>query len=200
MTFADILNDPKNNPTLADIADLIDEIQRILDEDLNNLIDREGTDAAVTNTTDETEFYTHTVAANNAGTDRMYRLQVFGEIANGVGAVRDITFKLKLGGSTAITFTQETDHSGESIHHLIAYIQPIAKTNNVRVFGHSRINTKANPQTTSTRGLETQGQEAATNTLSTDTTSAWTISLTAQHEAASASLTYTMHGAYLERI
>lgn len=98
MALTDILADPKYNPTLADLADIVDELDRRIDNNFTSIKEIDGTDVTVSNTTTATEVCSFTLAANTFQPSDIFRIRIVGELLNNTGAARDIDFIFKVGG------------------------------------------------------------------------------------------------------
>lgn len=70
-----------------------------------SLLNKENTATEISNTVGESTLYTFTVPASTTGTTGILRFKAYGDYLNSTGSPATLTFRLKFGGTTIITWT-----------------------------------------------------------------------------------------------
>jgi len=158
----------------------------------------------VTNTTTETTLLSLSVPANELGTENAVRGEIFITTSEGISNA-DLTLRLKLGSTTIATinvlnFGSSTKHTGKIFFNILAN----AATNAQRGFMECSLSRHSVTSIIDDASLDqfdlsetngVSGAVLASGTAAEDTTSAKTLSITAQWSAASASNSITVdHG------
>ncbi|MDZ4229968.1 MAG: hypothetical protein U1C53_02420, partial [Candidatus Veblenbacteria bacterium] len=155
-------------------------------------LDTNTSSATVSNTASATEIYSYTVLANQLGTNKVMRVVLSGTYLNDTGSSKLLTFNLLFGGTTVLT-----KQSGS--------IGANAATGNFEAVFYLMNDGATNSQKASFRASVESGANASVlwddrATASEDTTSQKVISIEAQHNAASASLTLVRTFAHVEML
>lgn len=196
MALTDVLNDRDHNPTLADVCDMIDTLDRRVENEFNTVLFRENTDATVANTVTETTIWSDTVPANTLATDRMIRFEALFSHTNNTGSNRQTNFLVYYGSSIGIAAELAFPSSSNVRPILISgFIQADLSTQQQNVDAWYRSGVTG---TDSGNSADLYSSRAGMKNINEDSTTALTMSITVQHAFASASLTTTFRGIYVE--
>ena len=163
-----------------------------------------GTTDIVSDATEQT-VYSKSIAANDLGTDRRLVLRLYGDYLNNSGAGRTLQIKVKFGATTLFDDVSGTlGAAAVRLPVLITiHLNNKGATNSQVMTGEIRLGDQ--PATSGLGNVaQTQGasagriDEVIAGTSAEDTTGAKTLSVTVQHGASNASLSFRVLSAYLE--
>jgi hypothetical protein len=163
-----------------------------------NVLNRDVTQAEVTNTTTETTVYTFSVPGGTLGTNKALRLKLLGDHFNDDGASRDLTIRVKFGGTTILSGTLTVTATSGRLP-FIGEVQLVAANSALAqiasgdfIMGNqgSASGTMAATGFTFLNGMH--------NAVAEDSGVNRTLSVTIQHAAASGNISFRLHTATLE--
>lgn len=165
-----------------------------------SVLDRDTTIADVVNTTTETTVYSFTIPANTLGTDRMLRLSMIADYLNNSGAGSSIAIRVKLGATVVANYFDSNVATDASRRPVISKgdIAAAGATNAQRSF----FNTIFGNPGANTGGIQGNLWNVTMPHLSiaADSTTPLTLTITAQHGVANASISFRAHTVHLEML
>jgi hypothetical protein len=158
------------------------------------------TATTVSNTAAETSVYGYSVPGGTLSTNHALRLTLIGTMLNNTGSLQAVTIKLYYGGNLILNSTgmdAATSSNGRSITAQF-FLSALNATNAQVAQGRVMLSGASGNSTTMLgEGTVVNG----TNTsIAIDSTSSQTLEVKVTLGSASASLTYTLHVAYLEKL
>jgi hypothetical protein len=156
--------------------------------DLTANYDRSTSDVDVVNTVSETTIYSKTIGANHLSTDRRLRLELTADYLNDSGSARNLTVRLKLGGTTITTVSVNGISASATRYAASMFFRIQAKgATNSQIIDVSYPNFSSNALLV-----------ALPVTSAIDTSVAQTLAVTVEHSAAHTSLSFRKRSVALE--
>lgn len=171
-----------------------------------SIYDRVTTPVSNLNSAVETTMYSKSIAANDLSTNKTLRLTLDGDhIANSVGNAKNLTIRVKFGGTTmyAETVNLSTDSATRSPFSLVFRLSNQGATNSQVVVGEYNLSTGGGgtgPTTGEGATTTTNSIRKLFGTAAVDTTSAQTLAVTMQWDLNNSTREVKVYSAILELI
>lgn len=166
---------------------------------LVRILVRDSAYTIVSNTASETTLWGTTIPAGTLGVDRAIRLTFRGSYSNSSGANRTVTFRMKYGSTTLSTWTVSAIPTGGGGRAVSIDLFLCGNTTTLSQDGSIEYRIGAGNTDTGTAGaLAYQGMNLVT--AAEDSGASKNLTLTVQHDAASAFALATVSNAYIELV
>lgn len=168
---------------------------------ITEILNRDVTQNEVVDTTTETTVYSFSVPADSLSTNRMLRMTLLGDYLNNSGTIRTVTFRVKYGATTMLTFdgaggTLAASASRRSVRLMV---ELSAKNSNSAQIAHGNLHVGATVGD-GADGAKSYDHVAVHNGVAEDSTGALTFAVTVEHSFAHASASIKVEAVQLELI
>ena len=163
------------------------------------VLNRTSTLVDVVNTVAETTLYSFSIPANVMGTNRRLVATLFADYLNNTGANRGLTIRVKLGSTTIALFDSTTIIAPSATRRSI-YLNGFVANENSASAQSSRFQNIITPGVDGSDSSPLFSLESGHNSITENSASALTISVTAEHSIADANLSIRMRTFILELV
>jgi hypothetical protein len=165
-------------------------------------LNRDVTSADVVSTAAETTVYSFSVPANSLGSTRALRLTMIADYLNNSGSATQLIIKVKLGTTTVLTLDSTAGAFSSNATRRPVRLEAMisaANATNAQV-GSGSLYMGGNNGVTGQSNTQSTLFISNHNAVAEDTTSAKTLSITVQHDASHASLSFIARAIQLELV
>lgn len=175
-------------------AEITDTRRTVALSNVPKTLDKDMSQVSVNNTVTETTIYSKTIDAGILETTRWLRATILGTYLNNSGSARDLTIKLKYGATTIATAVASLSASGADLAGIV--MEAFLAANDSATSQKGGFNLVGRHTPTNQNNVILSGYGSASENSALDKT----LSITVQHGAAHASLTFAKEAAILEFI